>query len=93
MARTTASTASTHSKHIMHIKVYSDPYESGSEGSRGGGGTYFHSKVTGWAGWAPKTIFLGPASFSLAKQLNGGGGGGGQGEGRFKPLAKICHYA
>ena len=37
MARTTASTASTHSKHIMHIKVYSDPYESGSEGRRGGG--------------------------------------------------------
>ena len=91
MARTTASTASTHSKHIMHIKVYSDPYESGSEGS--GGGAYFHSKVTGWAGWAPKTIFLGPASFSLAKQLNGGGGGGRRGEGRFKPLPKICHYA
>ena len=47
---------------------------------RGGGGAYFHSKVTGWAGWAPKTIFLGPASFSLAKQLNGGGGEQGGGE-------------
>ena len=90
MARTTASAASTHSKHIMHIKVYSDPYESGSEGRRRRGGAYFHSKVTGWAGWAPKTIFLGPASFSLAKQLNGGGGGGGGGG--FKPLPKICHY-
>ena len=58
-------------------------------GGGGGGGAYFHSKVTGWVGWAPKTTFLGPTSFSLAKQLNGVGG---RGEGRSKPLSKICHY-
>ena len=69
MARTTASTASTHS----------DTYESGSERGEGGWGCK-DSKVTGWAGLAPKTTFLGPASFSLAKQLNVGGRGQEEGE-------------
>ena len=69
MARTTASTASTHS----------DTYESGSERGEGGWGCK-DSKVTGWAGLAPKTTFLGPASFSLAKQLNVGGRGQDEGE-------------
>ena len=46
---------------------------------RGGGGCK-DSKVTGWAGLAPKTTFLGPASFSLAKQLNVGGRGQDEGE-------------
>ena len=70
MARTTASTASTHS----------DTYESGGEGGEGGGGAYLDSKVTGWAGLAPKTTFLGPASLSLAKQLNVGVRGQEEGE-------------
>ena len=41
------------------------------EGGVGGGGwgAYFHSKVTGWAGWAPKTIFLGPASFRFGQTI------------------------
>ena len=46
--------------------THSDTYESGSEG--------------GLAGLAPKTTFLGPASFSLAKQLNVGGRGQEEGE-------------
>ena len=46
----------------------------------GGGGGYMDSKVTVWAGLAPKTTFLLLASFSLAKQLNGGGRGQGGGE-------------
>ena len=63
-----------------HAWVHSDTYESGSEeGGRGGGG-YMDFKVTGWAGLAPKTTFLGPASFSLAKQLNVGGRGQEEGE-------------
>ena len=67
MARTTASTASTHLKHIMHKCIQM-------------GGAYLDFKVTGWAGLAPKTTFLGPASFSLAKQLNVGGRGQEEGE-------------
>ena len=78
MARTTESTASTHSKHIMHKCIQILMKVAVKEGVGGGG--YLDSKVTGWAGLAPKTAFLGPASFSLAKQLNRGrrGHGGGK---------------
>ena len=36
--------------------------------------------MTGFPGLAPKTTFLGPASFSLDKQLNVGGRGQEEGE-------------
>ena len=82
MVRTTATTASTHSKHIMH-KFIQIPMKVVVKGAGEGRGAYLDSKMTGWAGSAPKTTLLGPASFSLAKQLNGeGGGGGGGGGGR-----------
>ena len=70
MARTTASTASTHSKHIMHeciLILMKVAVKEGGGGRGERGGAYLDSKVTGWAGLAPKTTFLGPASFSLAK--------------------------
>ena len=76
MVRTTATTASTHSKHIMH-KFIQILMKVVVKGAGEGRGAYLDSKMTGWAGSAAKTTLLGPASFSLAKQLNGGGGGEG----------------
>ena len=76
MVRTTATTASTHSKHIIH-KFIQILMKVVVKGAGEGRGAYLDSKMTGWAGSAPKTTLLGPASFSLAKQLNRGGGGGG----------------
>ena len=74
MVRATATTASTHSKHIMY-KFIQILMKVVVKGAGEGRGAYLDSKMTGWAGSAPKTTLLGPANFSLAKQLNGGGGG------------------